>query len=468
MSRPPAARILPLGAGLVLAACLAPPPEEAPEITLEEFGRRVSDGAVPVTGEVVDGTLPLEEGDPTALADPEAVDLGDLEPESDEVWREDPYLHFGERILVSSHPESGEEVITKPYPFPPGKAAKMLSLIQTLQPFPFVVLEAGQPSTDPPAAGVVEFTVLGSWDEEVRAPLTEFPPKPESQKTVPVSDLLVATASYDLLDQVEDFINLFGAGVRQIEIEAKIVEVVESDTYDVGVSSGQSGVPVFDFPDKTFVESLDFDLPNTVDKDALLTLGAIQDGVAFNLVLEALETFSNVSIEQQPKVAVREGVAATISSTVEIPFFNIGSINAAGNFSSQLTFRPVGIEFYVVPRVVGTQTLALDIHIEASQQVGSVITFSTDDGNGGTALPAPIIATRTAKTVVYLKPGQSLVIGGLTSDRTSETINRVPILGELPLLGMLFRSTNQVTETAYSMFVISPRIIQGSEFESEL
>lgn len=467
-----------LAGGLALLAasgCLAPPPSEAPEpgeeITMEELGRMIADGAQPVAGTVIDGTLTPDPGDPTALVDPGSIEFDpgfDPGYEDEEPWREDPYLHFGERILVSTHPETGVEVITKPYPFPPGKATKMVQLIQQLQPFPVVALSPDQPKTEPPAPGVVELTVLDNWDTEVYSPLTQFPPT--QAKPINVSDLLIATADYELLDQVENFINVFGAGVRQIEIEAKIVEVVESDSYDVGVRAVDPNTPVFDFPDQTFVESLDFSLPNTVDAEALLTLGAVQDGLAFNAVLEALETFSNVSIEQQPKVAVREGVPATISSTQDIPFFTIGGINAAGNFSAQLTFKSVGIEFYVAPRVVGTETLALDIHIEASQQIGSVVVFSTDGSgtNSGTALPAPLIATRTAKTVVYLKPGQSLIIGGLTSERSSESVNKVPILGDLPLLGFFFRSKRETTETSYSMFVISPRIIQSSEFESEL
>jgi type IV pilus assembly protein PilQ len=84
-----------------------------------------------------------------------------------------------------------------------------------------------------------------------------------------------------------------------------------------------------------------------------------------------------------------------------------------------------------------------------------------------TVIEVPVIAYRTAKTVVYLEPGQTLVIGGLTSQRDRELVNKVPILGDIPLLGLLFRSRFTRTEKQHVLFAISPRILQHSDFEGE-
>jgi type II secretory pathway component GspD/PulD (secretin) len=460
-------RILPLlGSLIALSACLAPRPgaAEGEAISAEEAGRRLAAGGTPVTGEVVDGRVVPEEDAGLALPDAAALEPKPVLDVPDEP-RENPYLRFGERILVHALGGTGEAVITKPYPLPPGKGEDMVHLIQALQPFPYKSVSLEQaPEAGEPDPQVVELLLLPGWDKEN---ITDPKPGPTSKppdKGMVLSDMLVVTAGYERLEEVEDFINLFAAGVRQIEIEAKIVEVVESDLMDIGIKP-VPGLPIFDFPEGTFVDSLDYSLPNSVDPtEALLTLGAVQDGLAFNAILEALESFSNVSIDQRPKVAVREGVSASIASTEEIPFYEIGSINPSGNFSSALKFKSVGIELYVTPRVVGTETLALDVHVIASQRVGSVPTFTLT----GEALDTPLIATRTAKTVVYLKPGQALIIGGLTAERATQVINQVPILGDIPILGLLFRSKRDTTEKAYSMFVISPRIIQGNEFNASL
>ncbi len=455
---------------LCLAGCLAPRPdtEKGEELSLEELARRVSEGATPVSGTVIDGRElpeveepPLDMGGlPAGIQGPPAESSLDVPDEQ----RENAYLRFGERILVHELVPGGPELITKPYPLPPGRGEDMINLVQALEPFPFRRVLLEEAPTGAPDPSVAELLLLPGWDKEN---VTDPKPGPTSRppdKGSVLSDLLVVTASYDRLVEVEDFINLFAAGVRQIEIEAKIVEVVENDSLDIGINPN-GDLPIFDFPEGTFVDSLSYNLPNSVDPaEALLTLGAVQDGLAFNAVLEALESFSNVSIDQRPKVAVREGVPASIASTEEIPYYEIGSINPSGNFSSALKFKSVGIELYVTPRVVGTETLALDVHVVASQRVGSVPTFTLT----GEALDTPLVATRTARTVVYLKPGQALIIGGLTTERVSQVTNQVPILGEIPILGLLFRSKRDTTEKAYSMFVISPRIIQGNEFDAAL
>lgn len=432
----------------------------------------VSEGGERVTGEVQEGRGAPPVAEALPLPDPDEVDLAAGLPETAPAGdvqepRQNPYLQFGERILVHELPDSDEVVITKPYPLPPGKGQAMIDLAKALQPFPFRDItgqgEEQAAAAGPPDPEVVELLLLAGWDREVITDPQAGPSASLPTEGQILSDLLVVTAGTRRLEEVEDFINLFAAGVRQIEIEAKIVEVVEKDLTDIGIRP--AGGPIFQFPDGSFIQSFDYNLPNTVDPfEALLTLGAVQDGTSFNMILEALESFSNVSIDQRPKVAVREGVPATITSTQDIPYFTISSINPSGNFSANLSFKSVGIELYVTPRVVGTETLALDVHIIASQQVGSVVTFTL----AGEALETPLIATRTARTLVYLKPGQALIIGGLTSERATQVTNRVPILGQLPVLGMLFRSKLDTVEKAYSMFVISPRIIQGNEFDAQL
>jgi type II secretory pathway component GspD/PulD (secretin) len=457
----------PLGWSVCLAlcaGCLAPRPgSDGPEISMDEVGRRLTAGADPVQAELVEGR-DVPEVDPFALADPEEIAPAPRPPEPQREERENPYLRFGTRILV--HAVAGGEIaITKPYPLPPGKGQKMLDLIQALQPFPYKEIKkedagsAGTPDTD-----VVELLLLAGWDtENISDPKGGPTAKLPLEGTV-LADLLVVTAGYERLEEVEDFINLFAAGARQIEIEAKVVEVVESDLTDIGIK-GLPDTPIFDFPAGVFVDSLNFNFPNTVDpNEALLTLGAVQDGTSFNAILEALERFSNVTIDQRPKVAVREGVPAMISSVQDVPYFEISSITPAGSFTTNLKYKSIGVELYVTPRVIGTETLALDVHVVASQEVGSVVTFTLS----GDGLSTPVIATRTAKTVVYLKPGQALIIGGLTSERAATVTNRVPILGQIPILGLLFRSKLDTTEKAYSMFVISPRIIQGNEFNATL
>src|SRR5262249_31789476 len=149
----------------------------------------------------------------------------------------------------------------------------------------------------------------------------------------------------------------------------------------------------------------------------------------------------------RPKTVVRAGGVAYLESTTEIPFFEIKTLDTAGNFSTNTVYKKVGVQLYISPRIIGTKTLALDIHLVGSQQAGSQATFTVRTGiSSDTVIEVPVIAYRTAKTVVYLEPGQTLVIGGLTTQRDREAVTQVPILGDLPLIGLLFRSHFTRTE----------------------
>lgn len=379
-----------------------------------------------------------------------------------------PYLIFGERIIPRA-----DGRITKPYPLPVGRGVKLLQMMALFGGFPldFHIVDGNKPpddnsvllgpsgSEDP---NVVQVVLLEKWDAELYQDFAVAAPQwPGKGNLLEIADWFVVTAAPNLLLDVESFINLFAASVPQIEIEASVVEVTDVDELDYGVRPVGDD-PIFGFPDGTFVKSLGYSVPNSVDQnEALLQIGAIQDGVVFNAILEAIQGWENVEITTQPRIAVREGGVAEILNTQDIPFFSFSGISATGNFTANLQYKEVGVKLSVAPRVVGTNTLALNLFIEASQQIGTSVSFVTD---GGGEIAAPVIAKRQARTVVYLEQGQAVVLGGLVSERTVEVQRKVPVLGDLPLLGLLFRSDRTRKERTNVLFFIRPRILQGADF----
>jgi len=364
---------------------------------------------------------------------------------------ENPYLVFGKRIVVYAN-----GLIMKPFPLRIGTGKKLMELMESYGNFP--LYKDGLQAPDQ-----VRLQLLGEWDQEQFADLRA--PVPDDQKTFKVADWLVVTSGFDRLREVEDFINVFAAGVPQIEIEAKIVEVTTTDSLDLGVRAVDSATPIFGFPDHTFVQSLTYNLPNSAGVvNSLLSLSAVQDGVAFNAILQALQSYENVSIISRPKIAVREGGTAKILNTVKLPSYSVSQIQAGGQAAAQLYYEEVGIKLFVVPRVVGTQTVALNIDIESSAQTGTAATFTLGTNQ---VVTNPIVSKRAAQTVVYLEPGQAVILGGLVSERTVDTENRVPILGAIPVLGYLFKSTQKRKEQANVLFFIRPRILTGSDLNRE-
>src|SRR5688572_11747975 len=140
------------------------------EGSLAEIGKLLADGT-PVKGTQVEGVEPLE-ADPYALADPATLAQQPTVPqdpsEEEPVQRQDPYIRFGERIIVRKG-VGGADFITKPYTMPVGKAKRLTELIGALEPFPFRARGTVDPATSLPFPldpGVLEFQILDKWDEE--------------------------------------------------------------------------------------------------------------------------------------------------------------------------------------------------------------------------------------------------------------------------------------------------------------
>ena len=377
-----------------------------------------------------------------------------------------PYLEFGQNIIWYELREGDtERLIMKPYTFPGGTGAKIFSLLQSYGDFAiFAAVKDGAipEGLGPQPQGAVLLDLREGFSvESYSDPRQQGLRAPQS---VPLSDVLFVTANAEELSEVEHFIDLFAAEVRQIEIEAKIVEVTTREALDLGVKPVDSSTPIFGFPNPgTFVNQVDFSFANSTDaSEALFQLGAVFDGVTFNAVLEAVASFENVSIISRPKVAVREGGRADIVNVNRIPFYNVTAISASGIPTTSLQFQDVGVQMFVVPRVIGRDTVILNIDIEASQSTGTAVSFTV----GNSVIAVPEISRRNARTIVRLEPGQAVILGGLISERTVKRETQIPYLGDIPVLGALFKSTLQSKEQTNVLFFIRPRILEGSDLNS--
>jgi type II secretory pathway component GspD/PulD (secretin) len=472
-------RSLPLAAALLALAgsCTSTPPKPQPasahdkeahkELTADEFRALLAKGTItPI--ESMQGDDPYKGVSPEMdeLAAPHnpagkpSVPGAAQHPKNAPTVSqpENPYSAFGERIKVNP-----DGTITKPYPLRVGTGKRMMELIQKYGNFP---MWAGAAGAGPSTPDTVLLETMDNWDVEFYQDLRN--PAIGAATSAPLADWLIVTTGSELLHEVEDFINLFAAGVPQIEIEAKIVEISLTDTLDLGVTT-PPGVPMFDFGPSGFIKSLDSKFGNLADaSEGLLTLGGVSDGVTFNAIIEALATNDNVSIISRPKIAVREGGRADISNILKIPYLAIGQIQTNGAFTSTIAYQEVGVKLYVVPRVVGTATVALNIDVEASNQSGSEAILSTGDGSANnTVVSVPVLSTRGAHTTVYLQPGQAVILGGLITERNAESVRKVPFLGDIPVLGLLFRSKFTRHEQTNVLFFIRPRILQGIDLNRE-
>lgn len=351
-----------------------------------------------------------------------------------------PFAEFGKRIKVNR--ENG--LITKPFPMPKGLAESTKAFLKSYAGFEVYDVTPGAPK-DLDKVGIDVVSGMSS---------------------APNQSWLVVTANPALLSDVEYFINTFAASPPQIEIEAKIVEWVTRDSLDLGMQDASAI-----FPEHTLIGSLGWSFPNSAGDisggEFLANLGTVQDAVTYAAMFEALDAFENVQIISRPKVATNNGLAATIQSTTRYPYLTITNLANNGVATTKLDFLQFGVKLEATPQLVGTDTVELKIHVEESQQVGSAVTLSIGGGDSAGQITSPIMSTRQADATVTLKPGQAVILGGLITERITESTRGIPVLKDIPVLGHLFKSSLDETEKTTLLFFIRPRILEGTDLTQE-
>ncbi|MGE3171763.1 MAG: type II secretion system protein GspD [Planctomycetota bacterium] len=322
----------------------------------------------------------------------------------------------------------------------------------------------------------IEVTYLKSFEKLTGARIVDDPrpnqPSAVTGQQLPIDPnsatpvaLLLVTASSAALTAFEGALDLFYTSIPQVEIAVNVVEYSNADALAFGVtrvgldSSPPSPIPnLRNLSSSQLVQEYTSIFPlrqpivgaSPVTDVGLFTLGGIHDSWNLNVVLQALEANNLADITSSPKLVVRNGGVASISTLTQFPFPK-AKINQLGSqVATDIEFKPVGVKMNIVPVIAGKDTVLLQIYADVSAVTG----FANTE-----PVVTPITSTRTAVTTVYLKNNHSLLIGGLKSVTMFQSETKVPILGDIPLLGFLFRSTSTSRQETSVAFQITPRIV---------
>lgn len=312
-------------------------------------------------------------------------------------------------------------------------------------------------------AHAAELTYIANFERPdyipIRNPVTgAAPPNTETLG----NDLLLVKAEVEGLAAFEDALNLFFADVPQVEIEVKVVEYSTSDSLSFGVGLVGEDIPssIKSVNSGALIKNITSQFPlsapffggSSLTDRGIITLGGIHDNVELNAALELLATNNVADILSNPKLVVRNGGLATVSTTTSIPFPTAKITSSGQNVVTDIGFKDTGITLNIRPVIAGTQTVILQIYA----QVAAVTGFAETD-----PVPTPIISTREVVSSVHVTNGKTTVIGGLVTDTTFESEQKIPILGDIPILGYLFRSSTTQQSRTTLEFHITPRVLQG-------
>ncbi len=249
---------------------------------------------------------------------------------------------------------------------------------------------------------------------------------------------VILTGTAAEIAQAEQMIKLLDVPVQSVMLDTEVLEVTESGSKALGLNYNQSDTsPIAHIYDAQAAALSN--IPSNVAAGSL----AIQSDI-FLLVSRG-----QARVLASPKILTEDGVSASILTGDSLPIRVTTPVgfNGATAVSSQVEYINVGVNLQILPHITNNGGVSADIYSVVSSVTG--FTSSND----------PQISTRQAQTRVNLLEGQTLVIGGLLQQRDIRNLQKIPILGDLPLVGALFRFYTETRQDTNLIITITPHIV---------
>jgi hypothetical protein len=195
-----------------------------------------------------------------------------------------------------------------------------------------------------------------------------------------------------------------------------------------------------------------------------LSFSLLNDAVDFEFALNMLKKQVEAKLLANPRILVLDNETADFGIIREVPYRELLQVSREAPMT-YTEFKDVGVQLKVTPHIARDGVIKLHVIPEfgvlVSQNAISVLRGQDNAGRDmyQTVLGVPTVDTRRADTVALIKDGQTIAIGGLRKRQTSKDISKVPLIGDIPLIGNLFRSSSESVEISELVVLITPRII---------
>lgn len=255
------------------------------------------------------------------------------------------------------------------------------------------------------------------------------------------------------LEEIGRVLRAFDERASQVLIDAKILQISLSDKFQLGIDW-----------EVLVRENITLKAPNALNltaggslKIAQATLGRAGD---YKTLVEALRTFGNTQILSEPRITVVNNQEAKILVGSKEPYVTT-QISQGGTgtavTSETVNFIDVGVKLYVTPTIARDGFVQMKIRPEVSSKTGTLTTSQKNE--------VPIVETTEAETVLLVEDGGMVILGGLIKDGSSLDEQRIPLLGDIPLLGLPFRSTKKTVKKTELVVFLTPHIVTGGRSE---
>ncbi|MBF0473805.1 MAG: hypothetical protein HQK93_08760 [Nitrospirae bacterium] len=173
----------------------------------------------------------------------------------------------------------------------------------------------------------------------------------------------------------------------------------------------------------------------------------------FGALINAIKTETGINIMSKPQLLSLDNEEADVFVGENRPFMISEKFDLNNNPIQTFDYRDVGIKLKILPHIIDGDTVLLKINQEIKQVESTV----------GSNNAAPITLTRSTNTTIKTKNNMTIVISGLIKDTENITKTKIPILGDIPIIGLLFRSQNKTSEKTNLMVFITVTILKNAQ-----
>ncbi len=295
----------------------------------------------------------------------------------------------------------------------------------------------------------VNYAMAGKLMPQVKDLLSERGSVTTDERT----NVLIVKDVEEVLDKVEQLVAYLDTQTPQVLIEAKIIEATNQSALGLGVEWGTGytadaahGNPTGAmFPYNLGIGG-SVSVPGPGDRSAGigLSLGSIGNVADLNLTLNVMESEGRIKIVSSPKVATLDNSDAMIQQGVSIP---ITTRSQGGEVTTK--FVDATLNLKVTPHITSDGSILMKLNVNKSEP----------DYSNTNYLGEPAVLKKEAQTEILVRSGDTVVIGGVYTNKVSKTVRKVPLLGDIPVLGWLFKQIDERVERSELLIFITPRIM---------
>ncbi|HXG46164.1 MAG TPA: secretin N-terminal domain-containing protein, partial [Methylomirabilota bacterium] len=254
------------------------------------------------------------------------------------------------------------------------------------------------------------------------------------------SNTLLVSANPRYFQEIKSVIDEIDKPQPQVLIQVLLAEVTLDEGREMGLEWSYNDVP--------------YAAGISVDESKWIASGfaSAVTGGRYDFLLQALEESGRLEVLSRPQIVTADNQPATINIGQRVPLITDSRVTPQGDTINSFRYEDVGVNLSVTPKISPDGLVKMEIGT-----TNSALSSSTVEINRSATVP--IINQRRANTTVSVQSGQTVIIGGLIGTVDDKRVSRVPVLGELPILGFFFRNSNDTKDRKELIILLTPQVL---------